>query len=77
MFSGKTAAAMQLLASEPGRGGVLHLDDTIPGSGKVYDILKSQHPAAAPLHYEALLYLTVLLQILCILLSLMHWMVQL
>ena len=55
MFSGKTAAAMQLLASEPGRGGVLRLDDTIPGSGKVYDILKSKHPAAAPLHYEALL----------------------
>ena len=55
MFSGKTAAAMQLLASEPRRGGVLRLDDTIPGSGKVYDILKSKHPAAAPLHYEALL----------------------
>ena len=55
MFSGKTAAAMQLLASEPGRGGVLRSDDTIPGSGKVYDILKSKHPAAAPLHYEALL----------------------
>ena len=55
MFSGKTAAAMQLLSSAPGKGGVLHLDDTIPGSGKVYDILKSKHPVAAPLHSEALL----------------------
>jgi len=55
MYSGKTAAAMQLLSAAPGRGGVLHLDDIISGSGKVYDILKSKHPAAAPLHSEALL----------------------
>ena len=54
MFSGKTAAALQLLSSAPGRG-VLHLDDTVPGSGKVFDILKSKHPAAAPLNSETLL----------------------
>ena len=46
---------MQLLSSAPGRGGVLHLDHIIPGAGKVYDILKSKHPAAAPVHVEALL----------------------
>jgi len=68
MHSGKTAtAAMQLLSAAPGRGGVLHLDDIIPGSGKVYDILKSKHPAAAPLHSEALK----------LLLYSMYWMVQL
>ena len=55
MFSCKTAAALQLLSSAPGRGGLLHLDDTVPGSGKVFDILKSKHPAAAPLNSEALL----------------------
>ena len=31
------------------------MDDIILGSGKVYDILKSKHPAAAPLHVEVLL----------------------
>ena len=31
------------------------MDDTIPGSGKVFDILKSKHPAAAPLNSAALL----------------------
>jgi len=54
LFLGKTAADMQLLSAESGRGGVLHLDGIIPGSGKVYDILKSKHPAA-PLYSEALL----------------------
>jgi len=55
-YLGKTAAAMQLLSAAPGRGGFLHLDDIISGSGiKVYDVLKSKHPAAAPLHSEALL----------------------
>ena len=34
---------------------VLCLYDTIPGAGKVYDIVKSKHPPAAPLHSSALL----------------------
>ena len=34
---------------------VLRLNDTVPSSGKVYDILKSKHLAAVPLHSAALL----------------------
>ena len=59
MFAGKTAAAIQLLTMGSKRGGVLHLGDIIPGSGKVYDILKSKHPTAAQPHSDALLSNTV------------------
>ena len=34
---------------------VLRLNDTVSGSGKAFDILKSKHPAAVPLHSAALL----------------------
>jgi len=43
MFLCMTAAALQLLSS------------SIPGSGKVYDILKSKHPAAAQIDSVAFL----------------------
>ena len=76
MFLEKTAAAMQLLSSAPGRGGVFNLDDIIPGSGKVYDILKFKHPAVAPVHIEAL-SLMMIVPLLFTLLFLMSWMVQL
>ena len=55
MFAGKTAAAIQLLTRGSKRGGVLHLGDIIPGSGKVYDILKSKYPAAVLSHSDALI----------------------
>jgi len=57
---------MQLLSSAPMSGGVLHLDDTIPGSGKVYDAI-----LLLPHYILRLYYQIVLLQILFTLLSLM------
>ena len=57
MFEGKTKAALQLLTSR-GKGGVLHLDSTIPsGSGEsttVREVLKSKHPTSHPATAEAI-----------------------
>ena len=50
MFSGKTHAALQLL-SKNGRGGILHLDESVDNNGSlqsVKDILKSKHPSSQP-----------------------------
>ena len=57
MFEGKTNAALQLLTNRS-KGGVLHLDSTIPsnsgGSTTVVEALKSKHPISHPATAEAI-----------------------
>ena len=57
MFEGKTKAALQLLYNR-GKGGVLHLDDTVPsnngGSTTVLEALKSKHPTSQPASTNAI-----------------------
>ncbi len=57
MFEGKTKAALQLLTNRS-KGGVLHLDSTIPSSSgestTVLEELKSKHPTSYPVTAEAI-----------------------
>ncbi len=55
MLEGKTRAALRYL-SENERHGLLSLDESC-GSGTVRDILQEKHPAARPIHHDALLSL--------------------
>lgn len=53
MFKGRVRSALRLVSDLNG-GGVLDLDDKIDGIS-VRDVLKSKHPAPAPVHPETLL----------------------
>jgi len=57
MFEGKTKAALQLLARR-GKGGVLHLDSTIPSSSgestTFREVLKCKHQTSHPATAEAI-----------------------
>ena len=59
MFEGKTKSALQLL-SDHAKGGVLHVDDTVPssdgGSHTVLDELKGKHPSCQPASNTAIVH---------------------
>ena len=53
MFQGKTKAALRLLTGQ-GKGGVLHVDDTVDQK-KVRDILTDKHPPSQPAHMNSII----------------------